>query len=209
MGVEMNAEARARVDKHLDAVESAMMKGGATRDERRAVVDDLEAQIREMVSQRGAGAAEDVEEVLRELDPPQAYGGSEEGRGWRRRAVRRGRGKEQRGWMRPGVAMLLIICGLVLLLTPVAVDYLHMRAEADMKAHPANSNYLWNPMSDEKRACFTLLGLAVGGLGVASELSETVRGWWRQRAARVAARKAAGGNETPGGAKFEGRGERA
>jgi hypothetical protein len=74
MTVIMEPEARARLDAHLDAVEAALTKTGNTREQRRGVVDDLEAQILDMLAARSAspGVAE-VEAVLATLDPPTAY----------------------------------------------------------------------------------------------------------------------------------------
>ena len=48
MSRELNAEVRARVDAHLEAVEQVLVAAGHTREARRAVVDDLEAQILEL-----------------------------------------------------------------------------------------------------------------------------------------------------------------
>ena len=75
MSRELNAEVRARVDAHLEAVEQVLVAAGHTRAARRAVVDDLEAQILEMLSQGGAEpTVADVEAVLGRLDAPAAYG---------------------------------------------------------------------------------------------------------------------------------------
>jgi hypothetical protein len=75
MNRELNAEVRARVDAHLEAVEQVLVATGHTREARRAVVDDLEAQILEMLSQSGAEpTVADVEAVLGRLDAPAAYG---------------------------------------------------------------------------------------------------------------------------------------
>lgn len=79
--MELTAEVRARIDAHLDAVESTLRVAGQSRDQRRAVVDDLEAQILEMLAARGANPTmEDVSAVLGKLDPPSAYaaGGARE-----------------------------------------------------------------------------------------------------------------------------------
>jgi len=74
--MELTAEVRARIDAHLDAVESTLRVAGQSRDQRRAVVDDLEAQILEMLAARGAHPTmEDVSAVLGKLDPPSAYAG--------------------------------------------------------------------------------------------------------------------------------------
>jgi hypothetical protein len=64
-----------RIDQHLDAVDAALQRSGLGRAERRQIVDDLEAQIQEMLASRaGPGATlADLEAVLAELDPPEAY----------------------------------------------------------------------------------------------------------------------------------------
>lgn len=75
MSMDLNAEVRNRVDMHLEAVEQVLVAAGHTREARRAVVDDLEAQILEMLSQGGvAPTVADVEAVLGRLDAPAAYG---------------------------------------------------------------------------------------------------------------------------------------
>jgi hypothetical protein len=63
------------IDAHLDAVEQALARGGASRHERQRVTEDLELQIREMLAARaGERPTEaDVRAVLAELDPPEAY----------------------------------------------------------------------------------------------------------------------------------------
>ena len=75
----LSDEARRRLDAHLDAVERALAAAGHSREQRRAVVDDLEAQINEMLAGRlgvgGSPTLGDVEAVLSEVDPPSAYGG--------------------------------------------------------------------------------------------------------------------------------------
>ena len=63
MSVTLNGEVRARLDAHLDAVERALVAANYTRERRRGVVDDLEAQILDML----AGKTETVR--LGELFP--------------------------------------------------------------------------------------------------------------------------------------------
>jgi hypothetical protein len=66
---------RARIDAHLDAVETHLQAAGAAREKRRAIVDDLETQILDMLPQtkdRPASIA-DIDDVLNRMDPPQAY----------------------------------------------------------------------------------------------------------------------------------------
>ena len=70
----LSEDARQRLDSHLDAVEQALTAAGNTREQRRAVVDDLEAQINEMLAARSVSPTlADVEAVLAQVDPPSAY----------------------------------------------------------------------------------------------------------------------------------------
>ena len=73
--VKLAPDARARVDTYLDAIEKALQRAGRARDERRGVADDVEAQILEMLADRAgfAPTVADVEAVLSDLDPPEAY----------------------------------------------------------------------------------------------------------------------------------------
>ena len=77
--VKLAPDARARVDTYLDAVEKALQRAGRPRDERRGVADDVEAQILEMLAERAgfAPSLADVEAVLSDLDPPEAYAEAE------------------------------------------------------------------------------------------------------------------------------------
>jgi hypothetical protein len=73
----LNADVRARLDAHLDAVEKALAEAKCSRERRRGIVDDLEAQITDMLAARGAEPTlADLEAVLTTLDPPEAYGES-------------------------------------------------------------------------------------------------------------------------------------
>jgi len=74
MNVSLSPELRARLDAHLDAVERALVAGGSTRERRRGVVDDLEAQILDMLAGKSeVPSMSDLEAVLGRLDPPEAY----------------------------------------------------------------------------------------------------------------------------------------
>ena len=111
MGVEMTAEAKARVAKHLDAVEAALAGKGISRDERRAVVDDLEAQIREMVETGGKGDVAAVEAVLAKLDRPEAYGAE--------RVTVKSAGKQvRRGVSAAGIAAVILGMAAVVMVIP-------------------------------------------------------------------------------------------
>jgi hypothetical protein len=117
--MELTAEARARVDRYLEAVEERLRAAGKSREERRAVVDDLEGQILEMAAARGAGTVEVVEGVLAKMDRPEAYG------------VPEGVGKETGGPRVSKAAVAGLVMGLVALvlaavMVPVAdVSGLH------------------------------------------------------------------------------------
>ncbi len=70
-----NPEVRQRIDAHLDAVERQL--AGLPRDQRRAIVDDLEAQITDMLGGRTGMATagpDQVAAVLGRLDAPGTYG---------------------------------------------------------------------------------------------------------------------------------------
>lgn len=73
--IDLNDEARAKLDEYLDAVDQALSSAGLARPERRNITDDLEAQILEMLEARAGRTPlpSDVEAVLAELDPPEAY----------------------------------------------------------------------------------------------------------------------------------------
>jgi hypothetical protein len=66
---------RARIDAYLDAIDRVLTASGMSRAERRNVCDDVETQIQEMLAKRAGDAPSvaDVEAVLAELDPPEAY----------------------------------------------------------------------------------------------------------------------------------------
>ncbi len=72
---ELNRDVRGRIDAHLDAIDVALSAAGMSRNERRSITDDVEAQVLEMLSSRAGQAPTlaDVEAVLAELDPPEAY----------------------------------------------------------------------------------------------------------------------------------------
>ncbi len=79
MTIPLPPEARARLDHHLDAVEGALASAGNSREQRRAIMDDLESQITDMLAARSpTPTADDVAAVLAQLDQPQAYAGSVE-----------------------------------------------------------------------------------------------------------------------------------
>jgi hypothetical protein len=75
MTMALNADVRAKLDAHLDAVERALIAAGSSRERRRGVVDDLEAQIMDMLAAKSEmPTVGDLEDVLTKLDPPGAYG---------------------------------------------------------------------------------------------------------------------------------------
>ncbi len=74
MNPELSADVRTRLDVHLDAVEQALIASGCSREQRRGIVDDLEAQILDMLAGRSPSPSlADLEAVLASLDPPDAY----------------------------------------------------------------------------------------------------------------------------------------
>lgn len=73
---EVPRDVRARIDAHLDAVETAARRSGAGREEVRSITDDVEAQILDMLAARVPDRApilDDLAAVLAQLDPPEAY----------------------------------------------------------------------------------------------------------------------------------------
>ncbi len=73
--VNPSPEARERMDAYLDAIERVLVAADMPRAERKGIADDVEAQVLEMLSARGGDepTVADVEAVLAQLDPPEAY----------------------------------------------------------------------------------------------------------------------------------------
>lgn len=72
----MDADVRRSLDGYLDAVEAALLKAGAARAQRQAIVRDLETQLADMLSERCPGrepTAADVAALLAGMDAPDAY----------------------------------------------------------------------------------------------------------------------------------------
>jgi len=75
--MDLPPDVRIHVDVYLDAVRAAQMAAGVPSDEAAGIRDDLRAQIYDMLSARAAGRApapEDVQAVLAQLEPPEAFG---------------------------------------------------------------------------------------------------------------------------------------
>jgi len=71
---ELNSELRSLIDSRLEAVDGVLVRAQVSWPERRSIVGELETQIYELVSRRGAlPGEEDIEAVLASLDPPEAY----------------------------------------------------------------------------------------------------------------------------------------
>jgi len=80
--MDLPPDVRIHVDVYLDAVRAAQMAAGVPSGEAAGIRDDLRAQIYDMLSARAAGrtpAPEDVQAVLAQLEPPEAFGPSGEG----------------------------------------------------------------------------------------------------------------------------------
>jgi len=71
----LSTEVQSRIDTHLDAVERQLQAAGTERTKRRGIIDDLETQILDMLSsfENRAPTVADIDGVLGQLDPPQAY----------------------------------------------------------------------------------------------------------------------------------------
>ncbi len=80
MEMKLATDVTRRLDAHLDAVDKALGQTGLARAERRQITDDLQAQILDMLEKRVSEAPTlaDLEAVLVELDPPEAYAESAE-----------------------------------------------------------------------------------------------------------------------------------
>ena len=70
------ADVRQRVFRHLEEIDKALGAQNVEWVQRRAIVDDVEGQITEMLSARKVGTPTmaDIEAILVELDPPASYG---------------------------------------------------------------------------------------------------------------------------------------
>ena len=64
------------IDDHLDAIDDVLRNGGLSRSERQNILDDVEAQVHEMLVDRAPGEPrfEDARAVLAEMDSPESYG---------------------------------------------------------------------------------------------------------------------------------------
>src|SRR4051794_5843844 len=70
----LDSALQALIDDRLDAIERVLLEAGASRGERRGVVEEVEAQIHELLGRRGGEPTRaDVAAVLDSLDPPEAY----------------------------------------------------------------------------------------------------------------------------------------
>lgn len=75
------ADVQARLDAHLDAIDRILDQQGEDRSARRAITDEIESQIREQLAQRTSRHTPnltDLETLLVEMDPPKAYGESQD-----------------------------------------------------------------------------------------------------------------------------------
>ncbi len=149
MTPELPVDARARLDAHLDAVEEALQASGGSRKQRCGIVDDLESQILEMLARRSATPVlSDVEEVLGTLDSPEAYRSprdvpakspAEPARetppplpvvniqapdSSSSEASHAPSQNKRSLFMRPSVLITLIVCGMLLVMTPAFTDHL-------------------------------------------------------------------------------------
>jgi hypothetical protein len=75
--------AQVLVDERLDAIDQVLLQAGVSRSERHGIVEEVAAQIQELLGRRGATepSRADVGAVLESLDPPEAY--APEGARWR------------------------------------------------------------------------------------------------------------------------------
>ena len=129
----MSAEVQSRLDSYLDAVEAALARAGKAREARRAITDDLEGQLREMLAERTRGrppTREDVEAMLATADSPEAYADASFVEAQRRTTGSPGHVSEKRRRsrvMRMVFVTALVVCGTLLVMTPAGSDYLQQR----------------------------------------------------------------------------------
>ena len=73
--VNLESSLQALIDDRLDAVDRVLLRAGVSRGERRNIVEEVEAQIHELLSRKTDGdlLRVDVLAVLNALDPPEAY----------------------------------------------------------------------------------------------------------------------------------------
>jgi hypothetical protein len=73
--VSLEPALQALVDDRLDAIDRVLLRAGVSRGERRDIVEEVEAQIHEMLARKtgGESSRDDVVAVLATLDPPEAY----------------------------------------------------------------------------------------------------------------------------------------
>jgi hypothetical protein len=63
------------IDERLDAIDRVLLRAGVSRGERRRIVEEVEAQVHELLARRNpeSPTRADVAAVLDSLDPPEAY----------------------------------------------------------------------------------------------------------------------------------------
>ena len=89
MGTQLETPLRELIDERLDAIDGVLLRAGVSRGERHRIVEEVEAQVYELLARRAAGepTRADVAAVLASLDPPEAYAPA----GYRRRLARQAR----------------------------------------------------------------------------------------------------------------------
>jgi hypothetical protein len=73
--LELEPSLQALIDDRLDAIERVLLRAGVARGERRGIVEEVEAQVYELLSRKSGAepVRADVLAVLAALDPPEAY----------------------------------------------------------------------------------------------------------------------------------------
>lgn len=189
MMMELSAEARARLDAYLDAVEQSLRAAGRSREERRGVVDDLESQVLETAArQAGDGVVDSatVEAMLARMDPPEAYAAAEEtgltnevrertarpmeARGHREREQRTNKAYRWRSAMRSAVAIAVILCGTFLIAWPEVSEYMEqrnlVRVASLPNGVPQGVNFVVTEMTSERKFGFWFTGSIAIACGV-------------------------------------------
>ena len=88
-GTQLETPLRELIDERLDEIDRVLLRAGVSRGERRRIVEEVEAQVYELLGRRAAGepTRADVLAVLASLDPPEAYAPE----GYRRRLAAQAR----------------------------------------------------------------------------------------------------------------------
>lgn len=119
------------IDERLDAIDRVLLRAGVSRGERRRIVEEVEAQVHELLARRNAESPTraDVAAVLDSLDPPEDYAPEE----YRHRLAEPARVRKQPRVPQPSLLALGSAAGgvLMLLLTVVVIGLVVQGVEGE------------------------------------------------------------------------------